>query len=124
MRTPAGKECRYYYADFHRGRDVQECRLIKENPGSARWIPDDCARCVVPEILNANASRDLELKLTVKKGLLGLTRHLEVTAWCAQHRIPIEDPFIGCPLCNESRPGLDLFRKALEQSDDDQGSSP
>jgi hypothetical protein len=119
MRTPAGKECRFYYEDFHRGRNVQECRLIKTNPDSAPWIPGDCSKCPVPDILNANASPDMELQLTVKRGLLGLTRRLEVTAACLRHRIPIEDPFVGCPKCNAEKPGLDIFRRALEQGDDE-----
>src|SRR5688572_8219728 len=29
MRTPAGKECDFYYEDFHRGRELQECRIQK-----------------------------------------------------------------------------------------------
>jgi len=118
MRTPAGKECRHYYEDFHRGREVQECRLVRLNPYSARWHPGDCAKCIVPDILNANASRDLELSLTIKTSLLGMKRDLEVTAFCLKHRMPIEDPFVGCPKCNEERPGLDIFRQALEQDDD------
>ncbi len=119
MRTPAGKECRHYYEDFHRGREVQECRLARLNPDSVRWQPGDCAKCIVPDILNANASRDLELNLTIRTSLLGMKRDLQVTAFCLKHRMPIEDPFVGCPKCNEERPGLDIFRQALEQDDDD-----
>jgi hypothetical protein len=120
MRTPAGKECRHYYEDFHRGRNVQECRLVRDNPESMPWRPVDCSRCPVPEILNANASPHLELKLTIRPRLLGLGRQPEVTAFCARHRIPIEDAFIGCPECNQDRSkGLDVFRKALESADDD-----
>ncbi len=119
MRTPAGKECRYYYADFNRGRNVQECRLAKVNPESMRWRPQDCTRCPVPDILNANASPNLELKLTIKPRFLGLGRENEVTAWCLKHQIPIEDAFIGCTQCNDERPGLDLFKSALEDLDND-----
>lgn len=119
MRTPAGKECRYYYQDFHRGRNIQECRLIKDNPESRRWQPQDCAKCPVPDILNANSSKDLQLTLTVKTAPLGLFRRLEVTAHCLRHNIPIEDSYTGCPKCNAERPGLDLFRQALGQTDDD-----
>jgi len=119
MRTPAGKECRHYHEDFHRGRNIQECRLLKANPDSPHWHPHDCQNCIVPDILNANASRDLELKLTVKMGFLGFGRRLEVSAFCSKHRIPIEDAFVGCPKCNEERPGLDIFRQALEPDDDD-----
>jgi hypothetical protein len=119
MRTPAGKECRYYYEDYYRGTEVQECRLVKDNPESARWHPSDCAKCPVPAILNANASKDMELKLTIRPKLLGFVRQFDVSARCIRHRIPIEDPYVGCPKCNEERPGLDIFRQALGQSDDD-----
>jgi hypothetical protein len=119
MRTPAGKECRHYYEDFHRGRDVQECRLVESNPDSARWVPHDCAKCPIPDILNANASPNLELKLTIKHRLLGLKRELEVTATCLKHNVPIADAFVGCPQCNAERPGLDIFWQALEQGDDE-----
>lgn len=117
MRTPAGKECRYYYQDYNRGRDVQECRLIKENPDSFPWRPNYCETCPVPDILNANASPALELTLTVSPRLLGLGRKLDVTATCLRHRIPIEDLYVGCPKCNAERPGLEVFRQALEQDD-------
>lgn len=116
MKTPAGRECKHYYEDFVRGRDVQECRLIKANPNSARWQPSDCFKCPVPDILNANASRDMELTLTVKKGFMGFFRRLEVTAYCLKHDLPIADPYVGCPKCAESNPGLDVFRQALEDN--------
>jgi hypothetical protein len=119
MRTPAGKECRYYYEDFHRGRDVQECRLIQENPASMKWRPVDCKLCSVPDILNANASPNLQLQLTVKPRLLGIGRQLEVSASCLKHHIEIEDPFVGCSKCNAERPGLDIFWQALGQDGDD-----
>ena len=117
MRTPAGKECRFYYQDYSRGRNLQECRLIKPNPASLSWRPKFCGNCPVPEILNANASPDLELTLTVKPVILGLGRRLEVEAYCRKHRIKIEDPYVGCPKCIEERPGLDVFRQALEDED-------
>ncbi|NWF68612.1 MAG: hypothetical protein HXY40_05975 [Chloroflexi bacterium] len=117
MRTPAGKECPHYYEDYYRGRAVQECRLVKENPQSERWQPGDCKRCPVPEIRAANSSRDLELKLTIVKTMLGFVRRVGISASCLKHRVPIEDPYTGCPQCAAERPGLDLFRKALGQDD-------
>jgi hypothetical protein len=117
MRTPAGKDCRFYYADFARGRNVQECRLIKSNPDSLPWQPKYCFQCPVPDILNANASRDMELTLTVEPVFIGLGRRLKVTAYCLKHRIPIEDPYVGCPKCVAERPGLDVFRQALDSDD-------
>ncbi|HML24746.1 MAG TPA: hypothetical protein PKD09_24035 [Aggregatilinea sp.] len=113
MRTPAGKECPYYYANYHRGRETEECRLVAENPDSAPWQPRDCARCPVPDILLANASPNLRLKLTIRPKLMGFKRQMDVRAWCEKHDIVIEDPYTGCPLCAEENPGLKLFKDAL-----------
>jgi hypothetical protein len=119
MRTPAGKECRHYHEDFHRGRNVQECRLIKNNPDSIAWKPVDCDTCPIPEILNANADPNMDLIVTVASRLLGLGRKITVTARCHKHQIPIKDPYVGCTQCNnEKGPALDLFRQALDGNDD------
>lgn len=117
MRTPDGRECRHYYQDFHRGRDIQECRLVNDNLESERWNPNDCSKCPVPQILQANACRHLQLKLTIKSHLFGLSRRLTVDANCSEHHLHVEDPHIGCGNCNNN-PGLDIFRQALEDIDD------
>jgi len=111
MKTPAGKECRYYYQDFHRGHSRQECRLIDRNTSSPPWRPGDCAACTVPEILWANASENLLLRAEVRPGLLGLGRHIKIEAACSKHDIPIEDPFVGCSQCNAERPGIEAILK-------------
>lgn len=116
MRTPAGKECRHYYEDYNRGRDVQECRLIKQNPDSMHWRPGDCANCPVPDILNANASPHLELKVTVTTRFMGFGRKVQVEAFCRDEPISLSEAYTGCA---EDKPGLDLFRQALEDIDED-----
>ena len=116
MKTADGRECPHYYADFYRGRNVQECRLAKDNPDSLRWHVDDCRKCPVPEILHANASRDMKLTLTIYSQLFGFFRRVKVDAYCTVHNCPIEDPFVGCR--ENHHPGLDIFRQALEQDDD------
>jgi len=118
MITPAGKPCPYYYADFNRGRSIQECRLVQENPESLPWRPKDCFKCPVPDILRANASPTMRLKLTIRPALLGFVRQLKVEAWCTRHDIPIENPYIGCPLDADENEGLRLFREALETPDE------
>lgn len=92
---------------------------MRDNPDSLSWKPVDCTRCPVPAILNANASPNLELKLTVKPRLLGLGRESLVEASCARHRVPLDDPYVGCAECNAERPNLDVFRRALGPDDDD-----
>ncbi|MBN2471141.1 MAG: hypothetical protein JXN59_10485 [Anaerolineae bacterium] len=118
MRTPAGKECPYYYADFHRGHNIQRCRLVEENPASLPWQPKDCQKCPVPEVAAANASPHLTLSLTIAPVLLGLGRRLTLTAACSRHGIPLENPHIGCPQCIAENPGLEAFKRALEEDHD------
>ncbi len=117
MRTPAGKECRHYYQDFHRGRDLQECRLAQEDPDSERWHPSDCEKCPVPDILRANADPDMILKLTITRGFLGFFRRVNVTATDRRDGSIIENPYVG--RIDPANPGLDIFRQALEDIDDD-----
>jgi hypothetical protein len=106
MRTPAGKECRFYYQNFHRGRSIQECRLIQRNPRSPAWRPKDCFNCPIPDILRANSSPHLVLEGTVKKGFLGFNRRVEVSAFCSRHLVDVPNPQVGCPQCAMERPGL------------------
>jgi hypothetical protein len=100
MRTPAGVDCRYYYEDFNRGRDTQECRLILQNPDSLPWTPDVCEDCPVPEITRANGSPNLRLTPTISKRF-GLFKHLKIDAHCAKHRSRIDNPITGCRECAE-----------------------
>lgn len=106
MKTPAGKECRFYYQDFHRGAEEQECRLVQNNPKSAEWRPKDCTECPVPDILLANNDTNLVLEATIKKGIFGVGRKIEVSAYCSKHLIDVPDPYIGCPKCAAERPGI------------------
>lgn len=99
MRTPAGTECAYYYEDFARGARRQECRIAKQ-PGSLKWIPSDCGRCPVPEILSANASPLLELRIRIGRGPVKLGRRVRAEAWCGEHGPLSCDPRTGCPECN------------------------
>ncbi|MCL4490180.1 MAG: hypothetical protein M1132_10275 [Chloroflexi bacterium] len=99
MRTPYGKECRYYFSDYYRGRSTEECRLIQLNRHSEPWRPALCQACPVPDILAANGSPNLVLRATVAKSMFGLLRKVEVTAYCREHRVDIKDPKKGCPQC-------------------------
>lgn len=115
MKTPAGRECPHYYTDYNRHtRDIEECRLAKANPNSEQWHPKDCSKCTVPDIVLANASPDTELILTIKSALFGFVRNIEVEAICLKNGEKV-DPYVGCV---DEHPGLDIFRKALEDSDD------
>ena len=104
MRTPAGSDCPFYYADFHRGRQVQECRLVARTPGGGRWAADLCGRCRVPAIQRANACTHLVLQAHVRQGLLGLGRGIDIRATCTRSGGTVTTPEVGCGLCHTLPP--------------------
>jgi hypothetical protein len=110
MITPAGTECRYYYADYFRGREREECRLIDQNPKSEAWRPELCKNCPVPGILRANACPNLVMEGRVEKGFLGLSRKVAVSAVCSKYLVEVDKPQVGCGHCHEERAGAELFR--------------
>jgi hypothetical protein len=109
MRTPAGTECPHYYADFHRGREKQACRLIEGTPGGGQWTPDLCARCPVPRIIMANACPHMVLAARAKSGFLGLGKGVQVSAHCLRSLGDVAEPEIGCGQCHLDSPGAALF---------------
>ncbi len=60
MRTPAGKECKYFYGNYFRGRNTEECRLLRESEQT--WTSSLCATCPVPDVMRANACEFLRLR--------------------------------------------------------------
>ena len=103
MKTPFGKECKYYYADYYRGRDFQECRLIQLNPASPAWKPALCQTCPVPDILLANACPNLALHARVSVAWFGLLQKVEVQAACRESRVEVKRPKVGCGNCHLHR---------------------
>lgn len=106
MKNPAGKACKYYYGDFHRGRDVQTCRLIEQNTESRPWHPGICVKCTVPDILRANATDNLKLDVTVKSKWFGFQEDVKVEGWCSECFAAVPDPIRGCPNCSQNRPSI------------------
>ncbi len=101
MQTPYGKLCQYYYADYYRGKETQECRLVQANAASEAWTPALCQTCPVPDILLANACPHLVLRARVGKTMLGLLRKIDLQVECRQYRVPVARPHVGCGHCHE-----------------------
>jgi hypothetical protein len=98
MRTRFGRECTYYYEDFRRGRELQECRLLGKAAG---WKPALCRNCPVPGILNANACPEMVLRGSITQGILGFGRRVKITTWCRRSNRADFDPHIGCGECHK-----------------------
>ena len=108
MKVPTtGKDCPFFYGDYYRGRQHEECRLITgDNPP---WEIKDCSNCPVPDIVRANSCPNMILSGEIKKGILGIGRHVEVTAYCTKTHHEVKDPYVGCGECH---PIMDLFKEA------------
>lgn len=101
MRTPAGKECRFFYGDYHRGRELEECRLLEAASPPVTWKRVYCETCPVPGILLANACQDLVLIPSLGKKLPFLKPQVRVTTYCKKTAKSGFDPHIGCGECHQ-----------------------
>lgn len=101
MKTPAGKECKYFYGNYHRGRNIEECRLLEDASPPLPWKPSLCASCPVPEILLANACPQMVLKPQLKRSLPLLKQEVQVQTYCLKTQRADFDPHIGCGECHQ-----------------------
>jgi len=100
MRTPAGTECPFFYGDYYRGRNLEECRLIGNQPPPQNWSTELCRTCPVPSIKRANACEHMQLSAVIKRKLGILKRHVVITAYCHLSKSEVEQPHIGCGRCH------------------------
>ncbi len=104
MKTPAGTECKYFYGDYYRGRDHEECRLV----GTA-WTRDLCRTCPVPAIDRANACEFMTLKAEIARPLTAaFQRRVRVATYCEKTHRSGFDPYIGCGECHPIPPAFEV----------------
>lgn len=101
MRTPAGKECRYFFGDYFRGRNNEECRLLSSTVPPLPWKPEFCASCSVPGILLANACQHLELVPRLARPFPFFKQKVQVYARCSKSGEAGFDPHVGCSKCHQ-----------------------
>lgn len=106
MRTPAGVDCRYFYGDYFRGKNHEECRLIGDAPPPGDWNPSLCFTCPVPAILRANACEFMELQGQVKRFLGVFKKQVVVSAYCTKSNQKVTEPQVGCGQCHPLPPGF------------------
>lgn len=99
MRTKYGFDCPYFYGDYYRGRNREECRLLK-NSSPLHWSPELCKTCPVPGILRANACSNMVLSAQIQRALLGLKQQVKVKAYCTKCKAGVALPEIGCGQCH------------------------
>jgi hypothetical protein len=108
MRTPAGKECSYFYGNYHRGHNQEECRLLQSASPPLNWTADLCSSCPVPEILMANACPNLVLKPRLERLLPFVKSKVKVGVACDKTSRSGFDPHVGCGECHPLPPEFKL----------------
>ena len=116
MRTPAGKECRFFYGDYFRGREQEECRLLNSASHQLSWKPALCASCPVPEILMANACSNLILQPRMARPFPFTKQQVQVQSYCTKTLRTGFDPHIGCGECHPLPP--EFLNAKLADGDD------
>lgn len=107
MKTPAGTECKYFYGDYYRGRNQEECRLLQAS--GQNWSPDLCKSCPVPEITRANACEHLVLRASVGRPLMAaFQRRVQLQASCRKSGKNVSEPQVGCGECHPLPPIFDV----------------
>ncbi len=101
MKNPFGKECQYFYGDYYRGRNQEECRLLFS---PIEWKPDLCRLCPVPSILNANSCQHMQLFAKTFRPLLVLKPQVRISAYCTKTNKNVSEPHIGCGQCHTLPP--------------------
>lgn len=101
MKTPAGKECRYFYGDYHRGRNHEECRLLSSSTPPLHWTSTLCFTCQVPGILLANACEWMSLKPRLARVFPFFKKEVRVDSYCTKTNRSGFDSHVGCGDCHK-----------------------
>lgn len=99
MKVPTtGRECPFFYGDYHRGKQHEECRLIGySNPP---WDIKYCKTCPVPDIVQANGCAHMILSGEIKAKFLNMGQKVKITAYCTKTHQEVDDPYVGCGECH------------------------
>jgi hypothetical protein len=104
MRTPAGKECGYFYGNYFRGRSQEECRLLGSTSPAIVWKREFCNTCPVPGIQLSNTCPYMELRPKLVRKLPFGKQEVRVQTFCRKTDRSGFDPHIGCGECHALPP--------------------
>jgi hypothetical protein len=98
MKNPAGKECIYFYGDYFRGRNHEECRLLLSH--DQQWLPHFCDNCPIPKINQANACGNMIFTPTAYRPMFIFKSKLTIAIYCNKCECNVNNPIIGCGQCH------------------------
>lgn len=99
MRIPDGRECKFFYGDYYRGRNFEECRALSSPEERKVWTSELCSGCPLPDYLRNNSCQHLVYSVFIRKFLF--KKRIKVKAWCSKTHQSVSDPNIGCGHCHD-----------------------
>lgn len=100
MRTPDGRDCRYFYGDYYRGRNFEECRALSSPEDKKNWTSKLCSKCPMPGYLRNNSCKNLVYSVSIES--IFFIKNMKVKAWCSHAHDLVKDPNVGCGHCHEA----------------------
>jgi len=100
MKIPDGRECKFFYADYYRGRNFEECRALSNPEDKKIWNSSFCKDCPLPDYLINNSCENLVYSVFIHKFLF--KNRIKVKAYCSKVHQPVRDPNVGCGHCHEN----------------------
>ena len=92
MKTTYGKECRFFYGDYYRGRNFEECRLLTDSD-KHQWELIFCKNCPVPGILINNGCQYMVLSGKMKRS--HCSKRIEGSGDCTKARSEGKERKVG-----------------------------
>lgn len=102
MLLPDGRDCKYFYADYYRGRNFVECRALKNQDEKQEWNVSFCEACPFPNYLRNNSCQNIVYSISIGKSFF--RKRMKISAWCQKVHEPVADPNVGCGHCHEQKP--------------------
>ncbi len=99
MKTPTDRECSFFYGDYYRGRNFEECRGLVNPKDKLIWHSGLCKDCPVPNIQRNNNCPNLVLSTYI--GKTWFKKRMKVESSCSKTLERVKDPNIGCGHCHE-----------------------
>ncbi len=98
----SGVDCPYYYSDYLRGRETEECRLLASSPeATGTWRRALCRTCPVPGTIQQTECDHLVLEATIQRQWL--FQRVQITfSLCGESMEALPDP-LHCSACATSR---------------------
>ncbi len=95
-------DCPYYYSDYRRGNETEECRLLEASPeAQGTWRRALCRTCPVPDTIRHTECDHLTLEATIQRQWM-VSRVRITFALCGESMEELPDPR-HCAICASSR---------------------